>query len=131
MPCPPVLGMCTSPWFGWAGFVLVPHGLPWDHRTLAWAWRGHGAGVARTTGIFLAWGGAGVARAWCGRGAGMSCPPRQVRRLENDEVANAPAPAAIVLFLRCSASDGPKKHAFEAGWVRWAYVPFIFFGVGG
>eukprot|EP00661_Eupelagonemidae_sp_cell13_P001529 gene1529-biopygen1791 len=28
--------------------------------------RGHGAGVARAKGIFLAWGGAGMARAWRG-----------------------------------------------------------------
>eukprot|EP00661_Eupelagonemidae_sp_cell13_P004146 gene4146-biopygen6857 len=59
---------------------------PWGHRTLARAWRGHGAGVARAIGIFLLLGwrgrGAGVARAcpvtpgvtghWRGRGAGVA-----------------------------------------------------------
>eukprot|EP00661_Eupelagonemidae_sp_cell13_P013379 gene13379-biopygen15579 len=41
-------------------------------RTVARAWRGHGADVARDIGIFWAW----VARAWHGRGADMSCDPR-------------------------------------------------------
>eukprot|EP00661_Eupelagonemidae_sp_cell13_P008846 gene8846-biopygen18164 len=38
---------------------------------MAWAWRGHGVGVART------WRGhgVGVARAWRGRCAGMACGP--------------------------------------------------------
>eukprot|EP00661_Eupelagonemidae_sp_cell13_P020692 gene20692-biopygen20621 len=30
------------------------HGA-WGHRTVARAWRGHGAGVARATGHFWAW----------------------------------------------------------------------------
>eukprot|EP00661_Eupelagonemidae_sp_cell13_P024552 gene24552-biopygen5942 len=48
-----------------------PH-EPWGHRTLARAWRGHGAGVARTIGHFVVW----VARAWRGHGAGVAraCP---------------------------------------------------------
>eukprot|EP00661_Eupelagonemidae_sp_cell13_P002551 gene2551-biopygen15589 len=66
---------------------------PGGNRTVARAWRGHGAGVARAIGHvwlgvarawrghgadyrqFLAWGGAGVARAWRGRGADISCCP--------------------------------------------------------
>eukprot|EP00661_Eupelagonemidae_sp_cell13_P013221 gene13221-biopygen9549 len=43
----------------------------WGHRTLARAWRGHGAGVTRAIGNFWL----GVARAWRGRGAGISCSP--------------------------------------------------------
>eukprot|EP00661_Eupelagonemidae_sp_cell13_P008560 gene8560-biopygen1605 len=41
-------------------------------RTVARAWRGHGAGVARAFGHFLAW----VARAWRRHGAGVAraCP---------------------------------------------------------
>eukprot|EP00661_Eupelagonemidae_sp_cell13_P010565 gene10565-biopygen4786 len=42
------------------------------NRTVARAWRGHGAGVARTIGhVWL-----GVARAWRGHGAGVAraCP---------------------------------------------------------
>eukprot|EP00661_Eupelagonemidae_sp_cell13_P012423 gene12423-biopygen7937 len=54
--------------------LLLP--TPRGHRTLALAWRGHGAGVARAIGHFLGLGGAGVARAWRGRCAGMSCDPR-------------------------------------------------------
>eukprot|EP00661_Eupelagonemidae_sp_cell13_P009152 gene9152-biopygen12192 len=42
----------------------------WGHRTVARAWRGHSAGVARAIGIFfwLGWRGrgAGKARAWRG-----------------------------------------------------------------
>eukprot|EP00661_Eupelagonemidae_sp_cell13_P023938 gene23938-biopygen2868 len=38
----------------------------WGNRTVARAWRGHGAGVARAIGNFWL----GVARAWRGRGAG-------------------------------------------------------------
>eukprot|EP00661_Eupelagonemidae_sp_cell13_P012362 gene12362-biopygen6438 len=41
------------------------------HRTLARAWRGHGA-VARPVGIFFGLGGAGVARVWRGRGNRVS-----------------------------------------------------------
>eukprot|EP00661_Eupelagonemidae_sp_cell13_P025829 gene25829-biopygen19525 len=37
---------------------------PWSHRTLARAWRGHGAGVARAIGNFRL--------GWRGRGAGMA-----------------------------------------------------------
>eukprot|EP00661_Eupelagonemidae_sp_cell13_P023803 gene23803-biopygen14902 len=46
--------------------------MPRGHRTVARAWRGHGAGVARAVGHFLAW----VARAWRGHGAGVAraCP---------------------------------------------------------
>eukprot|EP00661_Eupelagonemidae_sp_cell13_P025832 gene25832-biopygen21024 len=39
-----------------------PRGLPWGHRTLARAWRGHGAGVARAIGIFWL----GAVEAWRG-----------------------------------------------------------------
>eukprot|EP00661_Eupelagonemidae_sp_cell13_P004497 gene4498-biopygen916 len=48
-----------------AGSAVTPNR---DHRTLARAWRGRGAGYRH----LLAWGGAGVARAWRGRGAGMA-----------------------------------------------------------
>eukprot|EP00661_Eupelagonemidae_sp_cell13_P025161 gene25161-biopygen4484 len=40
------------------------------NRTLARAWRGHGAGYRPFVGL----GGAGVARAWRGRGAGPVTP---------------------------------------------------------
>eukprot|EP00661_Eupelagonemidae_sp_cell13_P010228 gene10228-biopygen22796 len=49
-------------------YVLCPRG----NRTLARAWRGHGACVARAIGNFWL----GVVRAWRGRGADMSCSPR-------------------------------------------------------
>eukprot|EP00661_Eupelagonemidae_sp_cell13_P010259 gene10259-biopygen9321 len=45
---------------------------PRGNRTLARAWRGHGAGVARAIGMFWL----GVARAWRGHGAGTSRSPR-------------------------------------------------------
>eukprot|EP00661_Eupelagonemidae_sp_cell13_P010464 gene10464-biopygen13848 len=44
-----------------------PVNFPWGHRTLARAWRGLWA----TFGL----GGAGVAWAWCGHGAGLACDP--------------------------------------------------------
>eukprot|EP00661_Eupelagonemidae_sp_cell13_P024120 gene24120-biopygen13424 len=47
--------------------MRLPHG-PWENRTLARAWRGHGAAVARAIGYNLA----SAARAWRGHGAGMS-----------------------------------------------------------
>eukprot|EP00661_Eupelagonemidae_sp_cell13_P015430 gene15430-biopygen20184 len=52
--------------------LQVSHGfscIPMGHRTLARAWRGHGADVARATGKF--WLG------WRGRGAGLSCDPME------------------------------------------------------
>eukprot|EP00661_Eupelagonemidae_sp_cell13_P023788 gene23788-biopygen10387 len=57
--CGAALG-CSSPEF------------PWGHRTVARAWRGNGAGVARAIGHCLAC----VARAWRGHGAGVAraCP---------------------------------------------------------
>eukprot|EP00661_Eupelagonemidae_sp_cell13_P013605 gene13605-biopygen3525 len=48
---------------------LSESGFPRGHRTVARAWRGYGAGVARATGHFwLGWRGrgAGMARAWRG-----------------------------------------------------------------
>eukprot|EP00661_Eupelagonemidae_sp_cell13_P015470 gene15470-biopygen11236 len=56
------------------------------HRTVARAWRGHGAGVARAVGHFLAW----VARAWRGHGAGVAraCPPRGANRRLKSGVCN-------------------------------------------
>eukprot|EP00661_Eupelagonemidae_sp_cell13_P008816 gene8816-biopygen10685 len=54
---------------GWGVQALFPRG----HRTVARAWRGHGAGVARAIGhFFLGLGGAGVARACPVTPAGVS-----------------------------------------------------------
>eukprot|EP00661_Eupelagonemidae_sp_cell13_P024037 gene24037-biopygen19385 len=56
----------------WPNSGVCEHACPISrgNRTVARAWRGHGAGVARATGHFCPWGGAGGARAWRGRGAG-------------------------------------------------------------
>eukprot|EP00661_Eupelagonemidae_sp_cell13_P007299 gene7299-biopygen7535 len=58
--------------------LLAVHSASWNYRmqalggTVARAWRGHGAGVARAVGHCLAC----VARAWRGHGAGVACDPR-------------------------------------------------------
>eukprot|EP00661_Eupelagonemidae_sp_cell13_P022537 gene22537-biopygen23738 len=50
---------------------MVPPPPPWGNRTVARAWRGHGAGVARAVGIIWL----EVARAWRGHGAvARACP---------------------------------------------------------
>eukprot|EP00661_Eupelagonemidae_sp_cell13_P013621 gene13621-biopygen5038 len=50
------------------------------NRTVARAWRGHGAGVARAIGTFWL----GVARAWRGHGAGVA------RALVSESVTGPP-----------------------------------------
>eukprot|EP00661_Eupelagonemidae_sp_cell13_P008246 gene8246-biopygen7607 len=76
--------------------------ISWGHRTVAWAWRGHGPGVARTRGHFLAW----VARAWRGRGAGMSGPNPPVHPESN--VRPAPTPCALRLLTQ--SHSVPERH---------------------
>eukprot|EP00661_Eupelagonemidae_sp_cell13_P015281 gene15281-biopygen11216 len=62
--------LCHSGLPGTLNSATCSPGMTWCHRTLARAWRGHGAGYR----YFLAWVAracAGMARAWRGRGAGL------------------------------------------------------------
>eukprot|EP00661_Eupelagonemidae_sp_cell13_P013622 gene13622-biopygen12563 len=95
------------------GAAHRPH-RPLGYRTVARAWRGHGAGVAPAIGHFLDW----VARAWRGRGAGMSCDPR-------GPVTSPRSPAPPAARVRQAArgeTEGDRVRG--GGWGRFRSAPY-------